>query len=176
MPLFLSVCSLSTAVPSIKSPLAPCREHNVRWTSALHRPKQIIDLFIQISLPAHIPDFHNKVSPPDTILLPDSSPFWSVPIHHLPALPVLLRSEILYQSISLMIIIHIFHCCCYILIFPVSSFSAPFQSLLWLFWCFILRFTFVTLSITFCEFYFYNPFYIFILCENQPLSRHSLLC
>ena len=120
--------ALSTAVPSIKSPLAPCRGHNVLWTSVPHRPKQIIDLFIPVSLPAHIPDFHNKVSPPDTILLPDSSPFWSVPIHHLPALPVLLRSEILYQSISLMIIIHIFHCCCCILISPVSSFSAPFQS------------------------------------------------
>ena len=93
-----------------------------------HNQKRIMDLFIPVSLPAHIPDLHNKVSPPVTILLPDSSPFWSVPIHHLPALPVLLRSEILYQSISLMIIIHIFHYCCYILIFPVSSFPAPFQS------------------------------------------------
>ena len=33
--------ALSTAVPSIKSPLAPCRGgQNIRWTSALHRPKQ----------------------------------------------------------------------------------------------------------------------------------------
>ena len=118
---------LSTVVPSIKSPLVPCRGHNVRWTSALHRPKRIKDLFTQASSPAHIPNLHNKVSPPDTILLLDSSPFWSVPIHHLPTLPGLLHSEILYQSIRLMIIIHIFHYCCYILIFPAPSFSAPFQ-------------------------------------------------
>ena len=111
-----------------KVPLRPAGGITSLWTSVLHRPKRIVDLFILVSLPAHIPDLHNKVSQPDTILLPDSSPFWSVPIHHLPALPVLLRSEILYQSISLMIIIHIFHCCCCILIFPVSSFSAPFQS------------------------------------------------
>jgi hypothetical protein len=111
-----------------KVPLRPAGGITSLWTSVLHRPKQSVDLFIPVSLPAHIPDFRNKVSPPDTILFPDSSPFWSVPIHHLPALPVLLRSEILYQSISLMIIIHIFHCCCCILIFPVSSFSAPFQS------------------------------------------------
>ena len=111
-----------------KVPLRPAGGITSAWTSVPHRPKRIIDLFIPVSLPAHIPDLHNKVSPPVTILLPDSSPFWSVPIHHLPALPVLLRSEILYQSISLMIIIHIFHYCCYILIFPVSSFPAPFQS------------------------------------------------
>ena len=110
-----------------KVPLRPAGGITSLWTSVLHRLKRIVDLFIPIFSPAHIPDFRSKVSPPDTILLPDSSPFWSVPIHHLPALPVLLRSEILYQSISLMIIIHIFHCCCYILIFPVSSLSAPFQ-------------------------------------------------
>ncbi len=57
----------------------------------------------------------------------DSSPFLSVPTYHQPELPDLLRSEILYQSINPMLISHICHCCCYILIFPVSSYlSAPF--------------------------------------------------
>ena len=111
-----------------KVPLRPAGGITSLWTSVPHRPKWIIDLFILVSSPAHIPNFHNKVSPPDTILLPDSSPFWSIPIPHLQALPFLLRSEILYQSINLMIIIHIFHCCCCILIFPVSLFSAPFLS------------------------------------------------
>ena len=96
-----------------KVPLRPARGITSLWTSVLHRPKWIIDLFILVSSPAHIPNLHNKAFPPDTILLPDSSPFWSVPIHHLPTLPVLLHSEILYQSINPMLIIHIYHCCLY---------------------------------------------------------------
>ena len=91
-------------------------------------PLRPAGLFTPVSLPAHIPDFHNTVFPPDTIPLPGSSPFWSVPTCHPLILPDLLHSEILYQSISPMTIIHIFHCSCYILIFPVSSFSAPFLS------------------------------------------------
>ena len=98
-----------------KVPLRPAGGITSLWTSVLHRPKWIINLFILVSSPAHIPNLHNKAFPPDTILLPDSSPFWSVPIHHLPTLPVLLHSEILYQSINPMLIIHIYHCCCYIL-------------------------------------------------------------
>ena len=109
-----------------KVPLRPAGGITSLWTSVLHRPKWIIDLFILVSSPAHIPNLHNKAFPPDTILLPDSSPFWSVPIHHLPALPVLLHSEIPYQSISPTLITHICHCYCYILIFPASSNRSPF--------------------------------------------------
>ena len=111
-----------------KVPLRPAGGITSLWTSVLHRPKWIIDLFILVSSPAHIPNLHNKAFPPDTIPLPGSSPFWSVPTCHPLILPDLLHSEILYQSISPMTIIHIFHCSCYILIFPVSSFSAPFLS------------------------------------------------
>ena len=81
---------------------------------------------IPVFLPVHIPDRHSTVSPPDTILLPDSSPFLSVPTYHQAELPDLRHSEILYQSINLMIINHICHCCCYILIFPVSLYLSPF--------------------------------------------------
>ena len=111
-----------------KVPLRPAGGITSLWTSVLHRLKRIVDLFIPIFSPAHIPDFRSKVSPPDTILLPDSSPFLSVPTYHQPAPQDLLHSEIPYQSISLMPTIHICHYCCYILIFPVSSFPAPFQS------------------------------------------------
>ena len=34
-----------------------------------------------------------------------------------------------YQSINLMIISHICHCCCYILIFPVSLYLSPFTTI-----------------------------------------------
>ena len=37
--------ALSTAVPSIKSTLAPCGVQDVRGTSVLHRPKRSEDLF-----------------------------------------------------------------------------------------------------------------------------------
>ena len=90
-----------------------------------YRPSKVplrpAGLFTPVSLPAHIPDFHNTEFLPDTIPLPGSSPFWSAPTCHQLILPDLLRSEILYQAISLMIIIHIFHCYCYILSFPASS-------------------------------------------------------
>ena len=82
-----------------------------------------------VFLPAHIPDLHSTVFPPDTILLPDSSPFLSVPTYHQPELPDFLRSESLYQSINLMIINHICHCCCYILIFPISLYLSPFTTI-----------------------------------------------
>ena len=76
--------------------------------------------FIPVSLSVHTPDLHNMVSLQDTILLQDSFPFWSEPIHHQATLPDILHSEILYQSISLMIIIHIFCYNCCILIFLLS--------------------------------------------------------
>ena len=102
---------------------------DVRWTSALHRPKWSEDLsnqIIPVFLPVHIPDLRSTVFPPDTILLPDSSPFLSVPTYHQPAPQDLLHSEIPYQSISPTLITHICHCYCYILIFPVSVYLSPF--------------------------------------------------
>lgn len=82
--------------------------------------------FIPVSLPVHIPNLHNMVFQPDTILSPDSFPFWFLPIDHLLILPDILHSEILYQSISLMIISHIscYNCCN--LIFLLSFCHSPF--------------------------------------------------
>ena len=62
--------------------------------------------FIPVSLPVHTPDLHNTVFPPNTILSPDSFPFVSLPTDHQLELPDILRNEIPYQSISLMIIYH----------------------------------------------------------------------
>ena len=103
--------ALSTAVPSIKSTLAPSGG---------------TETFTPVSLPEYIPNHHNTVSLQDTILLQDSFPFWSEPIHHQATLPGILHSEILYQSIDLMIIIHIFCYNCYILIFLLSLCQSPF--------------------------------------------------
>ena len=82
--------------------------------------------FIPVSLPVHTPNLRNTVFQPDTILSPDSFPFWFLPIDHLLILPGILRSEILYQSISLMIISHIscYNCCN--LIFLLSWCHSPF--------------------------------------------------
>ena len=82
--------------------------------------------FIPVSLPVHTPDLHNTVFQPNTILSPDSFPFWFLPIDHLLILPGILRSEIPYQSISLMTISHIFCYNCCNLIFPLSLFRFPF--------------------------------------------------
>ena len=92
-------------------------------------PKSVIllpDRFIPVSLPVHTPDLHNTVFQPNTILSPDSFPFWFLPIDHLLILPGILRSEIPYQSISLMTISHIFCYNCCNLIFPLSLFRFPF--------------------------------------------------
>ena len=92
-------------------------------------PKSAIllpDRFIPVSLPVHTPDLHNTVFQPNTILSPDSFPFWFLPIDHLLILPGILRSEIPYQSISLMTISHIFCYNCCNLIFPLSLFRFPF--------------------------------------------------
>ena len=67
------------------------------------------------------------VSLRDTILLQDSFPSWSEPIHHQATLPDILHSEIPYQSINLMIIIHIFCYNCCILIFLLSLLHSPFH-------------------------------------------------
>lgn len=63
--------------------------------------------FIPVSLPVHTPDLRNTVFQPDTILSPDSFPFWFLPTDYLLILPDILSSEIPYQPINLMIIIHI---------------------------------------------------------------------
>ena len=82
--------------------------------------------FIPVSLPVHTPDRRNKVFPPDTILSPNSFPFWFLPTDYLLILPGILRSEIPYQSINLMIISHIscYNCCN--LIFLLSLCRSPF--------------------------------------------------
>ena len=61
-----------------------------------------------------------------SILSPDSFPFVSLPTDHQLELPDILRSEILDQSISLMIIIHIFCYNCCNLIFLLSWCHSPF--------------------------------------------------
>ena len=83
--------------------------------------------FIPVFLPGHTPDRHNRAFPPDTILSPDSFPFWSLPTCHPPELPYTLRSEIPYQSISPLTAIHIFHFHSYNLIFLLSLHDSPFQ-------------------------------------------------
>ena len=82
--------------------------------------------FIPVSLPVHTPDLHNTVFQPNTILSPDSFPFVSLPTDHQSEPPDILRSEILDQSISLMIISHIscYNCCN--LIFLLSFDYSPF--------------------------------------------------
>ena len=82
--------------------------------------------FIPVSLPVHTPDLHNIVFQPNTILSPDSFPFVSLPTDHQLELPDILRNEIPYQSISLMIISHIscYNCCN--LIFLLSFDYSPF--------------------------------------------------
>ena len=82
--------------------------------------------FIPVSLPVHTPDLHNTVFQPNTILSPDSFPFVSLPTDHQSEPPDILRSEILDQSISLMIISHIscYNCCN--LIFLLSWCHSPF--------------------------------------------------
>ena len=69
--------------------------------------------FIPVSLPVHTTNLRNTVFQPDTILSPDSFPFCFLPTDHRLILPDILRSEIPYQSINLMIIIHIscYNCC-----------------------------------------------------------------
>ena len=82
--------------------------------------------FIPVSLPVHTPDLHNMVFQPNTILSPDSFLFVSLPTDHQLELPDILRNEIPYQSISLMIISHIscYNCCN--LIFLLSFDYSPF--------------------------------------------------
>ena len=82
--------------------------------------------FIPVSLPVHTPDLHNMVFQPNTILSPDSFPFVSLPTDHQLELPDILHSEIPYQSISLMTIIHIFCYNCCNLIFLLSWCHSPF--------------------------------------------------
>ena len=82
--------------------------------------------FIPVSLPVHTPNLHNMVFQPNTILSPDSFPFMSLPTDHQLELPDILRNEVPYQSISLMIISHIscYNCCN--LIFLLSFDYSPF--------------------------------------------------
>ena len=75
--------------------------------------------------PGYIPDLRSMAFLPDTILSPDSFPFLSVPTGHPPVLPGIPRSEILYQSISPLTIIHICHFHSYILIFLLSLHRSP---------------------------------------------------
>ena len=78
------------------------------------------------SLPVHTPDLRNTVFQPNTILSTDSFPFGFLPTDHQLELPDILRNEIPYQSISLMIISHIscYNCCN--LIFLLSFDYSPF--------------------------------------------------
>ena len=82
--------------------------------------------FIPVSLPVHTPNLRNTAFQPDTILSPNSFPFWFLPTDYLLILPGILRSEIPYQSINLMIISHIscYNCCN--LIFLLSLCRSPF--------------------------------------------------
>lgn len=82
--------------------------------------------FNLIFSPGYIPDLRSMVFQPDTILSPDSFPFVSLPTDHQSEPPDILRSEILDQSISLMIISHIscYNCCN--LIFLLSFDYSPF--------------------------------------------------
>ena len=82
--------------------------------------------FNLVFLPGYIPDLRNMAFLPDTILSPDSFPFWFLPTDHLLILPDILRSEIPYQSINLMIIIHISCYNCSNLIFLLSFCHSPF--------------------------------------------------
>ena len=81
--------------------------------------------FNLIFSPGYIPDLRSMAFLPDTILSPDSFPFLSVPTGHPPVLPSIPRSEILYQSISSLTIIHICHFHSYILIFLLSLHRSP---------------------------------------------------
>ena len=82
--------------------------------------------YLGLFLPVHTPDLHNMVFQPNTISSPDSFPFVSLPTDHQLELPDILRNEIPYQSISLMIISHIscYNCCN--LIFLLSFDYSPF--------------------------------------------------
>lgn len=82
--------------------------------------------FIPVSLPVHTPDLRNTVFQPNTIPSPNSFPFVSLPTDHQSELPGILHSEIPYQSISLMTIIHIFCYNCCNLIFLLSLCHSPF--------------------------------------------------
>ena len=82
--------------------------------------------FIPVSLPVHTPNLRNTVFQPNTIPSPNSFPFVSLPTDHQPELPGILHSEIPYQSISLMTIIHIFCYNCCNLIFLLSWCHSPF--------------------------------------------------
>ena len=82
--------------------------------------------FIPVSLPAHTPNLRNTVFQPDTIPSPDSFTFWFLPTDHPLILLDILHSEIPYQSISLMIISHIFCYNCCNLIFLLSWCHSPF--------------------------------------------------
>ena len=75
--------------------------------------------------PGYIPALRSMAFLPDTILSPNSFPFLSVPTGRPPVLPCILRSEILYQSISPLTIIHICHFHSYILIFLLSLYRSP---------------------------------------------------
>ena len=68
--------ALSTDVPSIKTTLAPFGG---------------TETFTLVSLPGYIPNHHHTVSLQDTILLQNSFPFWSEPIHHQSTLPYALK-------------------------------------------------------------------------------------
>ena len=81
---------------------------------------------ITLFSPGYIPDLRSTVFLPDTIPLPDSSPFWSAPTDHQLVLPDILHNKILYQSINLMTINPIYRYCCYNLIFLLSLLYAPF--------------------------------------------------
>ena len=82
--------------------------------------------FISVFLPVHTPDLRSTVFQPNTILSTDSFPFVSLSTDHQLELPDILRSEILYQSISQMITSHIscYNCCN--LIFLLSWCHSPF--------------------------------------------------
>ena len=75
--------------------------------------------------PGYIPALRSMAFLPDTILSPNSFQFLSVPTGRPPVLPCILRSEILYQSISPLTIIHICHFHSYILIFLLSLYRSP---------------------------------------------------
>ena len=103
--------ALSTAVPSIKSTLALPGAIQSNYSG-------ILACTYSRSPQYGVPTRYHSLAGFISILVRThlSSTSTSRPSHN----------EIPYQSISLMPTIHIFHYCCYILIFPVSLYLSPF--------------------------------------------------
>ena len=117
-----------------KVPLRPAGVQDVRGTSVLHRPKRSEDLSSLrsvwlcpvISLPGYIPNYHGKVSLPDTSSGQHPFPSESVPICHPSKSAGIRHSAIRYRSINPMTKCHIFRCCSCNQVFLLSFSRSPF--------------------------------------------------